>query len=53
MHKKFNQQYKATIGADFVTRELQIDGKLVSLQVSFATESYIFLAILKEQIHLF
>ncbi|CAO2828242.1 unnamed protein product [Amaranthus hypochondriacus] len=33
VHKKFNQQYKATIGADFVTRELQIDGKLVSLQI--------------------
>ncbi|XP_021725378.1 ras-related protein Rab7-like [Chenopodium quinoa] len=33
VQKKFNQQYKATIGADFVTRELQIDGKLVSLQI--------------------
>ncbi|KMT08638.1 hypothetical protein BVRB_6g139150 [Beta vulgaris subsp. vulgaris] len=33
VHKKFNQQYKATIGADFVTRELQIDGRLVSLQI--------------------
>ncbi|KAL0395571.1 UNVERIFIED_CONTAM: Ras-related protein Rab7 [Sesamum calycinum] len=26
-------QYKATIGADFVTKELQIDDKLVTLQV--------------------
>lgn len=34
MHKKFSQQYKATIGADFVTKELQIDDKLVTLQVS-------------------
>ncbi|KAI3686049.1 hypothetical protein L1987_79719 [Smallanthus sonchifolius] len=25
VHKKFSQQYKATIGADFVTKELQID----------------------------
>lgn len=33
VHKKFNQQYKATIGADFVTRELQVDGKLVTLQI--------------------
>ena len=30
---KFSQQYKATIGADFVTKELQIDDKLVTLQV--------------------
>ncbi|KAL2907276.1 Ras-related protein Rab7 [Bienertia sinuspersici] len=33
VHQKFNQQYKATIGADFVTRELHIDGKIVSLQI--------------------
>ena len=30
---KFSQQYKATIGADFVTKELQIDDRLVTLQV--------------------
>jgi len=35
VHKKFSQQYKATIGADFVTKELQIDDRLVTLQVSF------------------
>ncbi|XP_054813442.1 ras-related protein Rab7-like isoform X1 [Prosopis cineraria] len=33
IHKKFNQQYKATIGADFVTKELQIDDRLVTLQI--------------------
>ncbi|GAB4848315.1 hypothetical protein Ancab_002982 [Ancistrocladus abbreviatus] len=33
VHKKFSHQYKATIGADFVTKELQMDGKLVSLQI--------------------
>lgn len=33
VHKKFSQQYKATIGADFVTKELQIDDRLVTLQV--------------------
>ncbi|KAL7176096.1 hypothetical protein ACSBR2_029632 [Camellia fascicularis] len=27
------QQYKATIGADFVTKELQIDDRLVTLQI--------------------
>jgi Ras-related protein Rab-7A len=34
VYKKFSQQYKSTIGADFVTKELQIDDKLVTLQVS-------------------
>ncbi|XP_022880068.1 ras-related protein Rab7 isoform X1 [Olea europaea var. sylvestris] len=33
VHKKFNHQYKATIGADFVTKELQIDDRLVTLQI--------------------
>ncbi|WVY97587.1 hypothetical protein V8G54_029738 [Vigna mungo] len=28
-----DQQYKATIGADFVTKELQIDDRLVTLQI--------------------
>ncbi|KAJ6774941.1 RAS-RELATED PROTEIN RAB7-LIKE ISOFORM X1 [Salix purpurea] len=33
VYKKFTQHYKATIGADFVTKELQIDDKLVTLQI--------------------
>ncbi|XP_073284747.1 ras-related protein Rab7-like isoform X3 [Primulina huaijiensis] len=33
VHKKFSQQYKATIGADFVTKELQIDDRPVTLQI--------------------
>ncbi|KAJ7956924.1 ras-related protein Rab7-like [Quillaja saponaria] len=33
VYQKFSQQYKATIGADFVTKELQIDDKLVTLQI--------------------
>lgn len=33
VHKKFSPQYKATIGADFVAKELQIDDKLVTLQI--------------------
>ncbi|PKI39044.1 hypothetical protein CRG98_040571 [Punica granatum] len=33
VYNRFTQQYKATIGADFVTRELQIDDKLVTLQI--------------------
>ncbi|XP_048596843.1 ras-related protein RABG3a isoform X1 [Brassica napus] len=33
VHNKFSLQYKATIGADFVTKELQIGDKLVTLQI--------------------
>ncbi|XP_021887598.1 ras-related protein Rab7-like [Carica papaya] len=33
VYKKFSEQYKATIGADFVTKELQIDDKVVTLQI--------------------
>ncbi|XP_071740964.1 ras-related protein Rab7-like [Rutidosis leptorrhynchoides] len=33
VHKRFSHQYKATIGADFVTKELQIDDKVVTLQI--------------------
>ncbi|XP_059285426.1 ras-related protein Rab7-like isoform X1 [Lycium ferocissimum] len=33
IHKKFCQQYKATIGANFVTKVLQIDDRLVTLQI--------------------
>ncbi|KAJ0960550.1 hypothetical protein J5N97_001589 [Dioscorea zingiberensis] len=33
VHKKFSQQYKATIGADFVTKEIQIEDRLVTLQI--------------------
>ena len=30
---KFSNQYKATIGADFLTKEIQIDDRLVTMQV--------------------
>ncbi|KAI8017648.1 hypothetical protein LOK49_LG04G01611 [Camellia lanceoleosa] len=33
VYKKFSQQYKSTIGADFVTKEVEIDGKPVTLQI--------------------
>ncbi|XP_078432165.1 ras-related protein Rab7 [Wolffia australiana] len=33
VNKKFSQQYKATIGADFVTKELVIEDRLVTLQI--------------------
>jgi len=33
VNKKFSTQYKATIGADFLTKEVMIDDKLVTLQI--------------------
>ncbi|KAK9111152.1 hypothetical protein Scep_018671 [Stephania cephalantha] len=33
VNKRFSLQYKATIGADFVTKELQIDDRHVTLQI--------------------
>lgn len=41
VHKRFSQQYKATIGADFVTKELLIDDRLVTLQVGFEAFSFV------------
>ena len=34
VNKKFTSQYKATIGADFLTKEIVVDDKLVTLQAS-------------------
>ena len=34
VNKKFSNQYKATIGADFLTKEVMVDDRLVTLQVS-------------------
>lgn len=34
MNKKFSNQYKATIGADFLTKEMQFEDRLFTLQVS-------------------
>ncbi|KAJ1689422.1 hypothetical protein LUZ63_013577 [Rhynchospora breviuscula] len=33
VHKKFSQQYKATIGADFMTKEILVEDRLVTLQI--------------------
>ena len=33
VNKKFTAQYKATIGADFLTKEVMIDDKIVTLQI--------------------
>jgi Ras-related protein Rab-7A len=33
VHRRFSNQYKATIGADFLTKEVMIEDKLVTLQI--------------------
>jgi Ras-related protein Rab-7A len=33
VNKKFSNQYKATIGADFLTKEVMVDDKLVTMQI--------------------
>jgi Ras-related protein Rab-7A len=33
VNKRFSNQYKATIGADFLTRELVIDDRVVTMQL--------------------
>ena len=40
--KKFSQAYKATIGADFLTREVAVDGRLVTMQVKRERERIFF-----------
>lgn len=38
VNKKFSNQYKATIGADFLTKEVMVDDRLVTMQVRGAAE---------------
>jgi len=33
VNKKFNNQYKATIGADFLTKEVMVDDRLATMQI--------------------
>lgn len=33
VNKKFSNQYKATIGADFLTKEIMVDNRVVTLQI--------------------
>ena len=35
VNKKFSNQYKATIGADFLTKEVMVDDRLVTMQVQY------------------
>ena len=39
VQKRFDKTYKATIGADFLTKDVMIDDKLVTLQASTTTLS--------------
>lgn len=40
VNKKFSNQYKATIGADFLTKEVMVDDRIVTMQVSAKGERY-------------
>lgn len=33
VRNKFSQQYKATIGADFLTKDIEVDGRIVTMQI--------------------
>ena len=40
VNRKFSNQYKATIGADFLTKEVMVDDRLVTMQVSCYNKLY-------------
>ncbi len=40
VNKKFTSQYKATIGADFLTKEVMVDDRLVTMQVGVCGEGW-------------
>lgn len=41
VNKKFSASYKATIGADFLTKEVLVDDRLVTMQVRGHTFTHI------------
>ena len=43
VNKKFSNQYKATIGADFLTKEVQVEDRLVTMQVGFHSHLLLYL----------
>jgi hypothetical protein len=43
VNKKFTNQYKATIGADFLTKEVMLEDKLVTMQVRYPEHYKIYL----------
>lgn len=42
MNKRFSNQYKATIGADFLTKEVVVDDRVVTMQVYRVLEARFF-----------
>lgn len=40
--QRYTEQYKATIGADFLTKEVTIEDKLVTLQVDRQTRRIVY-----------
>lgn len=42
VNKKFSNQYKATIGADFLTKEVLVDDRLVTMQVKRLRDTVLF-----------
>jgi Ras-related protein Rab-7A len=40
VNKKFSASYKATIGADFLTKEVLVDDRLVTMQVRIPLDYY-------------
>lgn len=44
VNRKFSNQYKATIGADFLTKEVMVDDRLVTMQVCLSFPLYQFLS---------
>ena len=42
VNKKFTSQYKATIGADFLTKEVMVDDRLVTMQVQTGCVIFLF-----------
>lgn len=42
VNKKFSNQYKATIGADFLTKEVMVGDRVVTMQVSSTVIFYVF-----------
>ena len=51
VNKKFSNQYKATIGADFLTKEVMVDDRLVTMQIwDTAGQVILFLVISSHQI---
>ena len=42
VNKKFSNQYKATIGADFLTKEVVVDDRVVTMQVSVIDYIYLY-----------